>query len=176
MKKILFVFFALVMAATTFAQNPVLRQRMEITQIEENGNFNLEIFQMDDNGRYYLSLGHLGIGDDIVQIQFDPVFELFIPLGETLDEAIDTMETILDLYSDLPLGESTETRGCLSAAYPNDQFETVTVTRRNSLFSRLLEFSVMRDDFVRATYVSKSNFKSLVTGLKFYKKLHPNEE
>lgn len=36
---------------------------------------------IDGVNHYYLSVGHLGIGGDILQINFDRIFELFLPLG-----------------------------------------------------------------------------------------------
>jgi hypothetical protein len=54
--------------------------------------------------------------------------------------------------------------------------EPVTVTSRRFVTTKLLSFSVQRDDLVRATYISKMDFGSLVLSLKMYKKLHPKEK
>lgn len=176
MKKVVCTLFAVFVAVTAFAQNSVLRQRLELVESEnEVTGLELEVFQMQDNGIYYLSVGNLGIGSDIVQLQFDPVFELFLPLGKTLAEAVETMQSILDFYKKSNM-ESMIIDGCLSAAYPNDNFEAVTVTRRQFLTEKLLEFSVERDGLVRATYINRLNFSSLLTNLKLYKKLHPKEK
>ena len=177
MKKFISIAIALLVTTAAFGQNnSFLRQRMELAQVEnDEGDTELEVFQMADNGQYYLSVGHLGIGDDVIQFQFDPVFELFIPLGSTLTEAVATMEQLKDFYKNAP-GTSMETNGCLCAAFPNDQWETVTVTSRKLILSRLLEFSVERDDFIRATHVARSDFNALVSSLKFYQKIHPNEK
>ena len=176
MKRIIFFCMAVLMTTATFAQDALLRQRLELVENEnEVTGLNLEVFQMQDNGKYYLSVGNLGIGTDIVQLKFDPVYELFIPLGETLAEAVETMKTIQGWYK-MARKESKSIDGCLSAAYPNDKVEQVAVTRRQLLTERLLEFSVKRDGLVRATYINKADFSSLVTGLKLYKKLHPKEK
>ena len=69
-----------------------------------------------------------------------------------------------------------EVQGCLAAITPNESFEPVTVTSRRLLTSKILSFSVLRDDLVRATYINKADFGSLVFSLKAYKKLHPKEK
>jgi hypothetical protein len=70
-----------------------------------------------------------------------------------------------------------ELTGCFAALYPNENIVTVTATRRQVLSSKLVEFSLPTGDerFVRATYISKSDFGSLLGTLKIYKKLHPKE-
>lgn len=171
-----FVSTILILACTiaAFAQNPVLRQRLEIAEIEINdGERSLEVFRMEDNGQYYLSVGNLGIGTDLFQIQFDPLFELFIPLGGTLDESMEKLQDLKAFYKQARK-TSTEVQGCLSAAYPNDKLEPITVTSRQFL-GRILEFSVERDGLVRATYVPRADFNSLVTSVKLYRKIHPKE-
>lgn len=175
MKRFISILVVLCVTVTAFAQDNVLRQRLELAEVEINdGELELEVFQMEDNGHYYLSVGHLGIGDDIIQLNFDPVFELFIPLGETLAEAVGKMDQLKEFYGESS-GTSMEVDGCLSAAYPNDKWEPVKVTSRRFLFSKMLEFSVERDGFIRATHIDRSDFKALVTSLKLYRKIHPNE-
>ena len=183
MKRIITVLVLLCVTVFAFAQNPsLLRQRMEIAQteveIDDIIETKLEVFYMDDESPrvYYLSLGNLGVGTDIVQINFDPVFELFIPLGGTLDAAIAKMEEIKDFYNE-PRLATTELTGCFALAYPNDERVDVTVTRRQMVFTKILEFSLptSSDGLVRATYVSRGNFRSLAGGVKFYKALHPKE-
>ena len=153
-------------------------QRMELASVEtEEANVattRLEVFRMRDEGSYWLSVGGLGVGTDLIQLEFDPVFELFIPLGNTLDEALATMKEIQGFYKS-PRQSSTEVQGCLSALVPNGKMEPVTVTSRRLLATKLLSFSVKRDDLVRATYISKSDFGSLVFSLKMYRKIHPKE-
>jgi hypothetical protein len=39
----------------------------------------------------------------------------------------------------------------------------------------MLEFSLERDGYIRATTVSKSDLSALVSGAKFYRKIHPKE-
>ena len=153
-------------------------QRLELatveTEIGGHETAELEVFKMNDAGTYWLSVGHLGIGSDLVQLKFDPVFELFIPLGNTLEEALEKMKEIQAFYKK-PRLSTMEVEGCLAAMYPGENFEPVTITSRRLLGSKILSFSVSREDFVRATYISKADFGSLVFSLKAYKTLHPNE-
>ena len=180
MKKI---FTILVLAAVcTAASAQVLQkasQRLELATLEtELGGFetaSLEVFKMNDTGTYWLSVGHLGIGTDLLQLQFDPVYELFIPLGDSLEEAVEKMNELKAFYKKPRLSEM-QIDGCLAALYPGENFEPVTVTSRRLLGSKILSFSVKRDDLVRATYITKSDFGALVFSLKGYKALHPNEK
>lgn len=180
MKRILTTLAIACITVFAYAQNSsVLRPRVEIVEVTaEENNTEIEVFYMnDENPRtYYLSLGHLGVGIDIIQVEFDPVFEVFIPLGHSIEESIARMEEIKDLYS-MPRRESTEIDGCFAALYPNDKTVTLTVTSRRLLGSKILEFSIPTDTdgIVRATYLYKANFSSLLSSLKLYRKLHPKE-
>ncbi|MBO6249191.1 MAG: hypothetical protein J6N54_10305, partial [Bacteroidales bacterium] len=138
----------------------------------------LEVFYMnDENPRmYYASLGNLGIGGNIVQLEFDPIFELFIPLGGTLEEAVAKLEEIKGFFK-MPKKSSTELSGHFSVAYPTGDPVTVTVTRRQGI-SKLLEFSIPvsgSENLIRATYLSKSDIGGLLTSLKIYRKMHPKK-
>ena len=170
---------------TAVAQETKIPQRLEIVTIDLNPDDDdailsvdeqIEVFCIPEDGvnHYFLSVGHLGIGDEIVQVNFNPLFELFIPLGDTLAEAQESLQELQALYKG-PRGKTFETEGCLSVGFPNDKLEPVTVTYRKVLLSNLLEFSVKRGDYVRATHINKSQFNALVSGVKFYRKLHPNE-
>ena len=67
--------------------------------------------------------------------------------------------------------------GYFSLLAPSGDLIPITVTSRRLIFSKLLEFSIpdSTQDLVRATYVDKCNFNSLLGSVKFYKKLHPTE-
>ena len=167
------------------AQESKLPQRLELVSVEletgDQGSIfsseeNLEVFNMPVDGvnHYFLSVGHLGIGDDIIQMNIDPIFELFIPIGGTVAEAMEFLQELQALYKG-PKGSSMEITGCLAASYPNEELEKVTVTYQKVLLSNMLAFSVERKGFIRATHISKSQFNSLVGSLKIYRKLHPKE-
>ena len=154
-------------------------ERLELATVEtEIGGYEtaeLEVFQMYDSGTYWLSVGHLGIGTDLIQLKFDPVFELFIPLGNSLEEALTKMKELQAFYNQ-PRLSTMEVQGCLAAMYPGEDFELVTITSRRLLGGKILSFSLQRDDFVRATYITKADFGSLLFSLKAYKALHPKEK
>ncbi len=181
MKRFLLILAVAVMTASTLSAQVLQKasQRLELATVEtEIGGYEtaqLEVFKMNDAGTYWLSVGHLGIGSDLVQLKFDPVFELFIPLGNSLEEALSMMKELQAFYKE-PRLSTMEVQGCLAAMYPGEDFEPVTITSRRLLGTKILSFSVQREDFVRATYISKSDFGSLVFSLKAYKTLHPKEQ
>ena len=92
MKTVKQIIITLLMAATPLlASAQVIEkaaQRLELAKVEtEEGSIStseIEVFKMNDNGTYWLSVGGLGIGTDLIQLQFDPVYELFIPLGNNI--------------------------------------------------------------------------------------------
>lgn len=181
MKRLIVIAALLSMTVLSFAQklDISMRPRMEIAEVEnEKTNEEFEVFYMnDENPRvYYLSVGHLGVGNDIVQLQFDPIYELFIPLGENLSDAIAKMEEMKKWYKNMDM-EPVEIQGCLSAAYPTDEMITVTVRPRKFMLSNMLQFSIPTagGDLIRAAYLTKGEFSGLLTGLKIHKKLHPKD-
>ena len=157
-----------------FAQQNTLPLIDEISEIEDSdGNMSIAVFayNVDGNTRIYLNVGPLGIGDEVVQVQFDPVYMLYIPLGETFTEAMETLVRMQELFRETP-GTVTEYEGNFAPFVPTEKLETVRVTLRKVLFSRKLEFALERDGFIRATYVSKSDFNSLLFNLKLNSKLY----
>ena len=155
-----------------------LSKRMELVVVEEeNSNERLEIFSMeqDEGVAYYLSVGYLGMGDDFIQVYVDPFHELFIPLGSTLDEAETVLQQIKDFYKQ-PQGATMEIMGCFNKYIPDDDLEAVTLTRNRLLLSNQIRFSIEREDELRATFVERSSFNSLMSSLKFYRKMHPRKQ
>ena len=178
MKKILSIIAVLVWTVAAFAQEPRLHQRLELVEIDvDEGDTQLEVFSVPDDGQnhYFLSVGNLGIGDAIFQVQFDPLFELFLPLGDTLSDAMDALAQLQDLFKESP-GTGLELQGCLAVGVPKEDLEPVKVTYRKVLLSRMLEFAVERDGYLRATHIPRSAFNSLVSSLKLYRRIHPNEQ
>ena len=171
-KTIACIFFA---AAGTlaFAQLPA---RYDIITINSDSNNEKGIYDMPNNasGRYVLSLGHMGFGDEDVQINLDPISELFIPLGNTVDEALAKLLEIQEMYKSEP--ESVfETTGCLGIGVPNGDLQKIKIRFRKIFLTRQLEFILVQNDATRATFIQRSDFNSLVSGFKFHKKLHPND-
>lgn len=174
MKKIFVVLFSLVFAATAFAQKYAMTDYVPIAQMENNG-VQIEVFAMNNQGvnDYFLCVGSLGIGDDVVQLNIDPVSKLFIPLGNTIDGAIEKMADLQGLFKEQE-GFSTTVDGILAPIMPNGEVEPVTVIYKKVILTRNLEFVVTRNGYVRSTYIPRSSINSIASSLKFHKKLHPS--
>ena len=176
MKKIISFLVFLTLSAGVFAQETRLPRIDEIAEVETDDQVVLALFSMpqDEGNLYFLNVGTLGIGDEIIQVRFDPLFQLFIPLGETLTEAIGTLEQ-LQAHFLQPKGSVMEIEACFAPAFPNENREMAKVTSRRFLFTHQLEFSIEREGYLRATTVSRSDFNSLLGSARFYRTFHPNE-
>ncbi len=177
MKRFLLLLSLLVFPFALSAQETGIPQILGLANIEENDSEVLQVFNMPKDGQnhYYLSLSRVGLGDDAVQLIYDPVHTLFLPLGDRLSDAMDVLQQLQDLYN-ADAGTSIERPGCLAVGFPNDELETVTITYRQVMLSRILAFCVEREGSVRAVHLTKSNFGSLMNLMKVYRKIHPNEE
>ena len=179
MKRILVCALAALMTIAAFGQTKKIPQRLEISQVEVNdGAVELEVFVMPvgEEKHYYLSVGTVGIGDDLFQLNIDPVSELFVYLGYSLAETLESFEQMKALYK-TELGTSIQMPGCLSVAWPHEEkMEPVTITFRKPLISKMLEFSVDRGRYLSATFIGKGDLGALITGVKLYKKIHPKEK
>lgn len=176
MKRLATIATLLVLTVSAFAQGSKLPVTLDIAEAETNG-VRIEVFNMPSDGvnNYFLNVGTLGIGDDFVQINIDPVSKLYILLGNNLDDALAVLNEIKGLFDCEP-DTSIELTGSLSITFPkDDNIEPVRVTYRKLLLSKMIEFSLNRESLIRATHIPKSDFNSIVTGVKFYRKLHPRE-
>lgn len=173
------------MAVLLFAVMPVFasaqnggffRPTSVISEVElDNGAKHLMVFNMPEEGQnhYYVCVGTLGLGDDYIQVNIDPVSNLFLPLGDTLAEAQAKLEEIKGIAKQ-PVGTTFETPGCLSIGYPNGaEMEQISITHMRPLLTHLIEFSIRRNGYVRATHIAAGDFGSLIPGVKLYRKLHP---
>lgn len=182
MKRLLLVLAVLLGTTSIYAQNSKIPTILDVVSIESEDNeiseTVLEIFNMPKDGEnhYYLNVGTLAFGDEIIQVQIDPASMLFIPLGNTLDESMEMLLRMKDLFKE-PKGSSIEVQGCLTIGFPNDKkLEPVKLTYRKAIVSSQIEFSVKRDGYIRATYFTKGNISSLITSLKLYRKFHKKEK
>ena len=168
-----------VLASGQEKKGSLLKQTLEIAEVEINdGQEYLCVFDMPDGDQhnYYLSVGTLGIGSDIIQFQVDPAFQLFIPLGSTLEAAQAKLEEFRDLAKE-PAKTQIETVGTLALGNPSTgTLEPVYVTSHRFLTQKIAEFSVKRNGSVRATHIARSNLSSLVGSVKIYRKIHPKEK
>lgn len=183
MKAILKLTLAVLLATVPVlasAQTSKLPQRNEIVSVEtEVAGFSdsVEVFDAPKDGEhhYYLCVGHLGIGNDTVQILFDPAHELFIPLGDNISDALESLKELQALFKE-PKGSSIEKDGCLAFGFPREEkMETVKISYQTGLLTKILKFTVEREDYQRSTYLAKSDLGSLVSGVKIHKALHPKE-
>lgn len=167
---------ALLLGLSLSAQTPKLQARASIAEFEDEVS-HFEVFPLDmGNGQkqYYLCLGRIYHGDDIVQVGIDPVSEMFVYLGGTMDEAIATMESMLPWF-ELPNGSVNEVEGIITVIQPSGKNGILKVKSLKPLLTRNLEFYEERDGYIIAASISRSAFKNLVSGVKFYRKLHPKQ-
>lgn len=177
MKKVAILIAALLCTAGLFAQNGKLPIVKEIVSLEnENTGQTVDVVNIpvDGQNRYYLHVGNMGIGDKIVQVELDPVYRLYIPLGNNITDAVATMEDLKTLYNE-PKGTMREIQGSFKPFFPTVETETVQVYKFKLLFENKLQFVIERDGFSRVAYLTKSDFNSLLSGLKFHGKLYPSE-
>ena len=175
MKRIALFFLALTLAVTASAQKYDITKLVDIAEVESGDQSILSVFSIpDETGQpvCFLCVGSMGLGDEIIQIDVDPINKLFIPLGLNRTEVMETLDRI-KLHFDEPAGTSVEVTGCFAPAIPNENRETVTVTTRKVLFGKKLEFKLERDGVIRATYVSRSDFKTLMVNVKLNKRWLP---
>jgi len=178
MKKAIILFVALFCAAGLLAQTSELPTVIDIVSVEdENTGDSVEIVNIPVEGvnYYWLHLGEMGIGNRTVQINLDPVYQLYIPLGENITGAVATMEELKTLFKE-PNGTTREIQGSFKPFFPGENLETVKVIKYKPLLTNQIQFVIERDGYLRVTYISKSDFNSLLRGLKLHGKLHPSEK
>ena len=177
MKRIATLFAALLCTAGLFAQTSKLPLIKEITSItDENTGKTVTIVNIpvDDVNHYWLDAGNMGIGDKVVQVEVEHIFRLYIPLGDNITDAVAAMEDLKTLYKE-PKGTMREIQGSFKPFLPGEGLETVKVYRHQPLLTNQLQFVIERDGYERVAYLDKSNFNSLLSGLKFHGKLYPSE-
>ena len=100
MKRILTVIALLVWSVTALAQELQLPQVLEIAEVDtESGYTACQIVDVPVGSQhhYFFDVGTLGFGDELIQVNIDPLFHLFIPLGDTLAEAKDMLQQLQEL-------------------------------------------------------------------------------
>lgn len=177
MKRIASLFIALICTTSLFAQNsqlPVVKEIVSITN--ENTGRTVDVVNIPVEGvnRYFLHVGNMGIGDKVAQIELDPVYRLYIPLGNNITDAVAAMEALKTLYKE-PKGTMREIQGSFKPFFPTEETETVQVYRHQPLLTNQLQFVIERDGYSRVAYLDKSDYNSLLNGLKLHGKLYPSE-
>ena len=177
MKKIASFILALICTIALFAQTGKLPVVKEIVTVEnENTGESVEIVNIPIDGvnHYWLHVGNMGIGNKTIQIELDPVYRLYIPLGENVTDAVSCMQELQTLFKE-PKGTMREIQGSFKPFFPGENLETLHVYRHQPLLTNQIQFVIERDGYQRVAYISKSDFASLLRGLKMYGKLHPSE-
>ena len=129
---------------------------------------------VDGTNHYWLHVGNMGIGGKIVQIELDPVYRLYIPLGDNITDAVACMEDLRTLLKE-PKGTMREIKGSFKPFFPGEDLETIQVYRHAPLLTDQFQFVIEQDGYQRVAYLSKSDFNALLRGLKLHGKLHPSE-
>ena len=178
MKRFLTILAFLAIGIAAFAQGSLRKQARTVSEVEiDDGAVTLSVFDMPDGDvhQYYLCVGQLGIGDDVVQFNIDPVSQLYIPLGGTLAEAQAKLEEIRGV-ANMTVGDGMETVGVLAVGNPSTGVEeTVYLTARRIVLQKHVEFTVKRNGYIRSTVIGRNHLGSLLTGIKFYRKIHPKQ-
>ena len=97
MKRIAVFFVAFTLAVAASAQKYDITKLVEIADVESDDQTILSVFSIpDENGQTtcFLCVGSMGLGDDIIQINVDPINKLFIPLGSNRAEVMETLELL----------------------------------------------------------------------------------
>ena len=177
MKRFTTFIVALLCTSGLFAQTseiPIVKEIVSITNDNTGQTVDVVNIPIDGVNRYFLHVGNMGIGDKVVQIELDPVYRLYIPLGNNITDAVAAMEDLKTLYKE-PKGTMREIQGCFQPFFPTEETETVQVYKFKLLLENKLQFVIERDGYSRVAYLAKSDFNALLSGLKFHGKLHPSE-
>ena len=169
---------------SAWAQNQPAGIRMEVAEAEtDKGDFSIFTYK-DEDGTfgYYLSLGRVtkllgAIRDDITDMSFDDIRETTICLGATYDEALSTLNSIIDLF-DKDVDTTAEFQGRATTGADRLGEPSTTnciVDKKPVVGGKRLLFVFTSGNRQSKTYVSKTVLKELRTGLKIDKKLHPKQ-
>ena len=157
--------------------------RYETTEITVNDD-SYSLFMYSDRGDtvgYYLGLGHaeqlLGVsyggGSSFSLGTFD---EVCLFLGFSTEEAYASLDTLIALF-DLEVGTeiSLPARLAPKSLHLGDFTTAVCTVEKPLLSGKRLVFAFDHSRYQVRTYLSRSSVKQLRSGLKFYKKLHPDK-
>lgn len=166
---------AIFCATGLFAQTGKLPTVIEIVSVEnENTDETVAVVNIPIEGvdHYWLHVGNMGIGGKVFQINLDPVDQLYIPLGDNVTDAIASMEELKTLFKE-PKGTMREIQGSFKPFFPGEKLETVQAIKHKPLLTNQLQFVIEREGHLRVAYISKSDFDSLLRGLKFHASIRP---
>lgn len=170
------------MLNVTYAQDkqPV-GVRMEVAEAEtDNGDYSIFTYKdTDDSFNYYLSLGRMTnfLGaDEILGMSVKNAKEITIWLGSTCDEALDTIESILDLFDkDVDTSVEFKGRSVSGGGVIGDSTTTTCVVKKKPLVGKRLEFLFTSGKHETKAYLTKSVLKELRMNFKTDIKFHPKK-
>ena len=183
MKKILLTIAATLTLATAQAQKQPANMRVEVAEAEtDNGEYSIFTYkdsEADDSFGYFLSLGRvtdfLG-ADEILGIEIKNLHEVTVRLGATTDEALTTIDSILDLYDkDLDTTVEFQGRAATSGLQLGDSLTSTCTVVKKTLGGKRLQFLFPSGKRQARAYLSKSTLKELRANFKLDIKLHPKQ-
>ena len=169
--------------STAYAQNQPAGMRVEVAEGEtDNGEYSIFTYKdtdEDDSFGYYLSLGRvtdfLG-ADEILGMEVQNIHEVTIRLGATTDEALATIDSILDLYDkDVDTTVEFQGRGATNGFQLGDTLTATCTVVKKTLGGKRLQFLFPSGKRQGRCYLSKSMLKELRTNFKIDIKLHPKQ-
>ena len=174
---------ALMTAMSVNAQKQPAGMRVEVAEAEtDNGDYSIFTYKdtdEDDSFGYYLSLGRvtdfLG-ADELLGMQVQNIHEVTIRLGATTDEAMATIDSILDLYDkDVDTTVEFSGRASTNGFQLGDTLTTTCTVVKKTLGGKRLQFLFPSGKRQGRVYLSKSMLKELRANLKIDIKLHPRQ-
>ena len=172
------VAFMLLGTVSASAQNKT-GLRVEVAESEtDRGSYSIFTYR-DEDGilGYYLSLGRTSnfLGADVfLGMNVKNFSETTIWLGGTTDEALATIDSILDLFDkDIDTTAEFQGRAATGGDKLGDPNTTQCVVVKKSLGGKRLKFSFTNGEHEAEAYLAKSTVKELRMNFKMDLKLHP---
>ena len=184
MMKITYLILAAILTCgAAQAQNQPAGMRVEVAEAEtDHGDYSIFTYKDtddDDSFGYYLSLGRVAdfLGaDEFLGMEVKNLHEVTVRLGGTTDEALATIDTILDLYDkDVDTTVEFSGRAATSGFKLGEPVTTTCTVVKKTLGGKRLQFLFPEGQRQGRAYLSKSTLKELRTDFKFDIKLHPKQ-
>ena len=169
-------------AFTATAKDNSTGIRMEIVETEQDDNeFTLFTYKDEDGTTgYYLSLGRELRISDLLDIKIlggslSHIDEVCLFLGQTSDEALESMNSLLSLYDKDPdtLAEF-PARLSTGAEQLGESTTIICIVKKKFLGGKFLQFQFTSGKHTAETNLSKSSLKFLRKGLELHIKRHKN--
>ena len=183
MKRLLTLLLSTLILGTAFAQKQPVGMRVEVADAEtDKGEYSIFTYQDNEDAAsfgYSLSLGRvtdfLG-ADEILGMEVKNIHEVTIRLGATTEEALNTIDAILELF-DKKEGTTAEFQGraATNGFKLGDNVTTTCTVVKKTLGGKRLQFLFPEGKRQGRAYLSKSTLKELRANFKLDIKLHPKQ-